>query len=99
MKNRHAKAEVVIDHMRPRARAWFQSLTTLCSLFYWLVLLYAGWIFAVRKFADHEETDMLKVPVAPFRGAWLIGIALMCVILIIKLVQHVKKGVSKGVQK
>ncbi len=95
LKNRHAKAEVVVDRLRPRMRAWFESLTTLCSLFYWVVLVYSGCLLALRKFADHEETDMLKVPIAPFRGAWLFGLFLMCVVLLIKLVEHFKQGVSK----
>ena len=94
-RNRHAKAEVLVDRLRPRMRAWFESITTLCSLFYWGVLAYSGWLLALRKFADQEETDMLKVPIAPFRGAWLLGLVLMCVILLTKLAQHIKQGVSK----
>jgi TRAP-type C4-dicarboxylate transport system permease small subunit len=95
LKNRHARAEVVVDRVPPGMRAWFESLTTLCSLFYWGVLVYSGLQLALRKWAEQEETDMLKVPIAPFRGAWLFGLVLMCVIVLSRLIQHVKKGISK----
>jgi TRAP-type C4-dicarboxylate transport system permease small subunit len=95
LRDRHARAEVVVEHVRPRMRAWFETFTTFCALIYWVVLVYSGWMLALRKFAGHEETDMLKVPIAPFRGAWLFGLVLMCIVLFIKLVQHFKQGVSK----
>ena len=95
LRNRHARAEVVVDRLRPRMRAWFESITTLCALFYWVVLVYCGLPLALRKLADHEETDMLKVPIAPFRAAWLVGLSLMCVILAIKLARHIREGIEK----
>jgi len=95
LRNRHARAEVVVDRLRPRMRAWFESITTLCALFYWVILVYCSLPLALRKFADHEETDMLKIPIFPFRGAWLIGLALMCAVLAIRLVQHVRVGIKK----
>ncbi|HVN97998.1 MAG TPA: TRAP transporter small permease [Syntrophorhabdaceae bacterium] len=95
LRNRHARAEVVVERLKPKLRAWFESLTTLCALFYWVVVFLAGAQLALMKYAEHEETDMLKVPIAPFRGAWLFGLALLCVVVFIKLINHVKRGVSK----
>jgi len=95
LRNRHARAEVVIERVRPRRRAWIESFTTLCALFYWLVVLWSCWQLALRKWAEHEETDMLKLPIAPFRGAWLFGLALLCAVVLIKLVHHVKRGIAK----
>ena len=94
LKNRHAKAEVLVDRMKPRPRAWVDGFTTLCALFYWLVVLLSSWQIALRKFAEGEETDMLKVPIAPFRAVWLFGLVLLCVIVCTKLVRHVRRGIG-----
>jgi len=40
-------------------------------------------------------TEYLKMPIYPFRGIFTIASILLCLILLIKVIHHIKEGVTK----
>ena len=95
MTDRHTKAEIVVQRLHGRTKATFEATTTILSLFYWAVLTYMAFETFVEKFIAGEKTQILKIPIVPFRGVWAFASLLMFVMLLIKLFHHMK-GIIKG---
>ena len=95
MMDKHTKAEIVVQRLHGRTKAIFETFTTLLSLFFWAVLAYTGFETFVEKFVEGENTQILKMPIVPFRGVWVFAALLIFVLLLIKLFHNIK-GIIKG---
>ena len=95
LQDRHLRAEIAIGRLRGRLKDGIESFLGILNLFYWAVLLWAGTAMFWDKWNKGETTEILRVPVVPFRGVWIFALALMVVLLSIKLIRHIK-GFIKG---
>ncbi len=93
--DRHARADIIIMHLSPRMKAWFETFTGILGIAFWSVMTWAGWRMLVTKYEDGEATDIININLVPFRALWVISLALMVIVLIIKLIHSVREGVSK----
>ncbi len=95
MKDHHTKADVLVKHLSKRGRAWVETVNQTLSLFVWAVIAYASWFLTLQKAENHEMTEYLKMPIYPFRAIFTIACILFCLVLFIKVIHHIKEGVSK----
>jgi len=89
IEEKHTRAEILIDRLHGRTKAALETVTTCISLFLWVVLAYAGWLTFADKYAEGEQTEILKISIVPFRGVWVFATILMCLLLFLKLYRHV----------
>ena len=95
MNDHHTRADVLVNKMGRRTRAWVESINTALSCFVWMVITWGSIKLTYQKWVNWEVTDFLKLPIAPFRTIWTFACVLLCVLLAIKVVRHVKEGVAK----
>jgi TRAP-type C4-dicarboxylate transport system permease small subunit len=95
LQDRHLRAEIAIERLRGRVKGAVESFLGILNLFYWAVLLWAAVEVMLDKWSAGEETEILKVPIIPFRGVWVFALILMCLLLLIRLFHHIK-GLVKG---
>ncbi len=95
MRDRHAKADVLLTRLPPRAQSIFQAFTTFLSIGLWGVFVWAGVVMFVSKWQRGEQTDILRISVLPFRFLWVVSLILMLIILVIRFVTKVREGASK----
>jgi len=88
--DRHLRAEIAIERLRGRVKSGVESFLGVLNLFYWAVLLWAGAAMFSDKWGKGESTEILKVPVVPFRGVWVFALLLMCLLLLFKLIHHIR---------
>jgi TRAP-type C4-dicarboxylate transport system permease small subunit len=88
--DRHLRAELAIERLRGRVKSGIESILGVLNLFYWAVLLWAGAAMFSDKWGKGESTEILKVPVVPFRGVWVFALLLMCLLLLFKLFHHIR---------
>ena len=94
-RDRHTKADIIVNHLTSRTRSRLEVFTTLLNLFFWSMLLYAGWKMLGRMYENGEITELLKINVVPFRAMWVLSLLLMCLVLFFKLIHHVHDAFSK----
>ncbi len=99
LQDRHLRAEIAIGRLRGRLKYGIESFLGILNLFYWAVLLWAGLAMFWDKWNKGEATEILKVPVVPFRGVWVFALVLMVLLLSIKLIHHVKGFIKGEVEK
>jgi TRAP-type C4-dicarboxylate transport system permease small subunit len=94
LQDRHLRAEIAIERLRGRVKSGIESFVGVLNLFYWAVLLYAGAAMFSDKWGKGEATELLKVPVAPFRAVWVFALIVMCLLLIFRLFHHLRRWVK-----
>jgi TRAP-type C4-dicarboxylate transport system permease small subunit len=99
LQDRHLRAEIAIERLRGRMKSGIESFVGVLNLFYWAVLLVAGATMFYDKWGKGESTELLKVPVVPFRGVWVFALILMCLLLLFRLFHHIRRFVKGEVEK
>jgi TRAP-type mannitol/chloroaromatic compound transport system permease small subunit len=95
IKDHHTRADLLTKRMGRRTRAWVESINTALACFVWMVIAWGSIKLTYEKWVNGEETDFLMLPIPPFRTIWTFACVLLCMILAIKVVRHVKEGLSK----
>lgn len=83
---------VVLEKLRPRTRALFESGAIFLSLVMVAILAWSGTSFAIETIQKSEITNILAIPTAFFRVSWIAG----CGFLFIALTSHFIQSVSKA---
>ncbi len=96
LQDSHLRTDLAIERMRGRLKSGIEGFLGVLSIIYWAVLLWAAAQQMIEKWIAGEETEILKVPVVPFRGAWVFALILMCLLLLLKLFYHIKRFVKEG---
>jgi TRAP-type C4-dicarboxylate transport system permease small subunit len=99
LEDRHLRADIAIDRLKGRVRSAVESFLGVLNLVYWVTLLCAAGFMMWRKWGAEETTDVLNVPVAPFRGVWVFALIIMVLLLVFKLIYHVSALMRGGEKK
>ena len=99
LEDRHLRADIAIDRLKGRVRSAVESFLGVLNLVYWATLLCAAVVMMWRKWGSEETTDVLNVPVVPFRGVWVFALIMMVILLVFKLIHHVSALMRGGEKK
>lgn len=99
LEDRHLRADIAIERLKGRVRSAVESFLGMLNFFYWFTLLCAAVFMIMKKWGGEETTDVLKVPVIPFRMVWVIALILMLFLLIFRLVHHISALIKGGGEK
>jgi TRAP-type C4-dicarboxylate transport system permease small subunit len=96
LEDRHLRADIAIDKLKGRTRSAVESFLAVLNFIYWFILLCAAVFMVKNKWGGDETTDILRVPVMPFRGVWIIALILMSCLLVFRLAHHVSRLIKGG---
>jgi TRAP-type C4-dicarboxylate transport system permease small subunit len=99
LEDRHLRADIAIERLKGRARSAVESFLGVLNFVYWSTLLCAAVVMMWRKWGTEETTDVLNVPVVPFRGVWVFALIIMVLLLVFKLIHHVSALIRGGEKK
>jgi TRAP-type C4-dicarboxylate transport system permease small subunit len=99
LQDRHLRTEIAMERIKGRLKSGLESFLGVLNLFYWVVLLYTGIELGIDRYIGGEATQLLDVPVTPFRAVWVLALVLMVVLLALKLIGHVKRLIKGGDEK
>lgn len=96
IEDRHLRAEIAVSRLKGRLKAGIEAFAGLLSIVYWAVLLWAAWEVFLEKLELGESTDILNVPIVPFRAVWIVALVLMTLLLVFRCADHVKALLKGG---
>jgi TRAP-type C4-dicarboxylate transport system permease small subunit len=99
LQDRHIRTELALERIKGRARSGLESFLGILNLSYWVVLLWAGIELGIERYVGKETTELLEVPVTPFRAVWIFCLILMVILLCLKLIEHIKRLIKGGEEK
>ncbi len=99
LQDRHLRTEIALERIKGRLKSGLESFLGVLNLLYWVVLLYTGIELGIERYIGGETTELLEVPVTPFRAVWILALILMVIMLAMKLIHHVKALIKGGDEK
>ncbi len=99
LEDHHIRADLAIERLRGRVKAAIECFLGILAFIYWAALLWAGWIIMLEKWGAGEATDILGVPVVPFRGIWVFALGVMLVLILLKEIRNIKWLIKGGDKK
>jgi TRAP-type C4-dicarboxylate transport system permease small subunit len=99
LEDHHIRADLAIERLHGKVKAVIECFVGVLALVYWAALLLAGWIVMLEKWGAGEATDILDVPVVPFRGIWVFALSIMLALLVLKEIRNVRWLIKGGDEK
>ena len=87
---KHIKVEFIFDRFRPRAKEVTSIITTMITLFLFIMVTIMGWHFAWEAWVENIKSwSITAIPQFPVRVAVPIGGFVMCLYLLIELSRNI----------
>ncbi len=96
LEDRHLRADIAIERLKGRVRSAIESFLGVLNIVYWFTLLCAAVFMITKKWGGEETTDILRVPVVPFRIVWVLALVLMFFLLVFRLIHHLSALIKGG---
>jgi TRAP-type C4-dicarboxylate transport system permease small subunit len=93
-KKSHVVVRIIVSRFPRRAQALTEAVMSLLSLGTWAVIAWAGTIVMSERWLG-EKTELLLVPLLPFRVFWLIGLILFCLVYLLDMLTAIRRAVEK----
>lgn len=95
IKKRHVAIDIVLRRLPQRVQAILGAFVSLLGLGIWAIVAWQGARFAWRMHLIGETTELLEIPIPPFRLFFIFGVVILCLVLLIDLRQYLRKVTSK----
>ncbi|MBN1459246.1 MAG: TRAP transporter small permease [Armatimonadetes bacterium] len=96
VKRQHVEVDLITRHLPKRVQSILGVVIGILGLGLWIVLTWRSYLFAVEQYSIGEYNVVLhNMRVAPWRFALVFGLAILCLVLLIQLIQRVAKAVKK----
>lgn len=86
----HITVDLIVDALPARLRTAIDLTTTALSLLVFGFMFYALWLSATGPGAGLIQSDMLAVPLQPFKIFVAIAIGLVCIELLLQVLQFLR---------
>jgi len=90
----HITVNIFISRFSEKIQIMVGILTSLVGLSIWLLITWAS-IQLLLERGLSEKTDLLKLPIFLFRGVWIFGLILFCLVLAGDLYKLIRRSGKK----
>jgi len=92
---RNVVVDVIVSHLPPRMRGFFDAVTFLVSLMVVGFLVYVAFKEARYAASFGESTLVVSAPTSPFKYIWAIGLLLLFLVLMREIVRAIRKAAKR----
>jgi TRAP-type C4-dicarboxylate transport system permease small subunit len=93
-KGRHVKVDLIVSHLSTRVQAILDSITYLLGLGICIIMTWRTLLETFVAYRYNAATTVLEVPAYPFHVILTFGVAILCLVMLIQLIQHMHKAVK-----
>lgn len=90
----HVVVHLIVSRFPPRLGAATEIMTSLLSFAIWVLITWGGATLAYEN-GLKEMTDILEIPVLPFRIVWLFCLFLFCLTYLVDLSRAFRRFLAK----
>ena len=90
----HVTVQVIVSRLPRRLQGFFEALIYIIAIGLWIVIIWSS-ISIMNHNWLNEDTEILEVPLLPFRFIWIFGLIFLCVVLVLHFLQGLIKAVKK----
>jgi len=95
VEDRHIKVGIVVDRLPKKVQAILNSITLIfglvtCVIMTWQGALTSLWVQQWKEVAS----ELLPLPVFPFHWIFVLGLAMLCVVMVLLIIQKVGEAIK-----
>jgi TRAP-type C4-dicarboxylate transport system permease small subunit len=94
-KGRHIKVDLIVSHFPSKTQEIFDSITYLLGLGICVIMTWRSLLETFVAYRYNAATTVLEIPAYPFHIILTFGIAVLCLVMLTQLVQHIYKAVKE----
>jgi TRAP-type C4-dicarboxylate transport system permease small subunit len=95
LKKGHVVVDLLVSRLKERSRTISSVITIFLSLVIWGLVVWAS-VGVLEEKWTREASFTLQIPYLPFRFAWVIGLALFCLVYLLEVIKGIMSlGKSK----
>lgn len=87
LKQAHVVMDIVLHLLPDRIQKILKHFSSFICLCFCLILVWSSITLMLQKFRLGEETTLLKIPIFPFRGFWVLGLLFFCLVFFADLLK------------
>jgi TRAP-type C4-dicarboxylate transport system permease small subunit len=91
----HVVVKLVVSRFPKRVQAIMASFTSVLSIVTLALFVWAGAELTYKRVLIKEHTEVLEIPMTPFRGVWVFALLLFCLVILIDLSKSLRQAVKK----
>jgi TRAP-type C4-dicarboxylate transport system permease small subunit len=95
VQNAHLKVDLLVSLFSPRLQALIDSLTTLLGLVVVALFTWRSFVEALAVKELNIVSSLIKIPAYPFYFIITLGCALLALVMVAQLIEHVQKAVNR----
>ncbi|UCG54660.1 MAG: TRAP transporter small permease subunit, partial [Dehalococcoidia bacterium] len=94
LKKSHVTVEIIVSRLPRRLQGFFEALVYIIAIGLWIVIIWSSISIMNRNWLN-EDTEILGLPILPFRFIWIFGLIFLCTVLVLHFLQGLIKAVKK----
>jgi TRAP-type C4-dicarboxylate transport system permease small subunit len=91
----HIVVDILLSRLSKQSQSFLGSITSFLGLGTWGLIAVASAIFARKQWLLGEVTDILDIPITPFRYVWVFALIILCLLVFIQLYNVLRSVVRK----
>jgi TRAP-type C4-dicarboxylate transport system permease small subunit len=95
MEKSHVVVDLVINHIPQKIRSVLGIISSFIGLATWIIIAIANIGFTKQQWILGEITDILEIPITPFRCIWIFALIIIILLIVLQLIESLRKVVKK----
>lgn len=90
----HVTVQIFVSRLPKRLQGLFEAFVYILAIGLWIIIVWSSISIMNYRWLN-EDTEILSVPILPFRFIWIFGLVFLCLVLILHFLQGLIKAVKK----
>jgi len=91
----HVSVDLVVKHFPRKTQAIIESITSCAALIFFILITWQNVIFIQDNYLSKLKTPVLLIAVYPFVALVAIGLAALCLVLLLLLIRNISAAAAK----
>ena len=90
----HVTVHILVSRFPKRLQGAFEAFIYIIGVGLWIVIVWASVSIMMERWLN-ENTEVLEVPILPFRFVWIFGLAFFCSVLLLNFLKGLIQAVKR----
>ena len=95
LKDGHVSVDLVVMHFSRKTQAVIESITSCAALVFFILITWQNVIYIQDQYLSKLKTPVLHIAVYPFVALVAIGLAALCLVLLLLFIRNLSAAVTK----
>jgi TRAP-type C4-dicarboxylate transport system permease small subunit len=91
----HVSVDIVVMHFSKKTQAIIESITSCAALVFFILITWQNVIYIEDNYLSKLKTPVLHIAVYPFVALVAIGLAALCLVLLLLFIRNLSAAVAK----